>query len=140
MVGENLADGCAVGNIFASPDPITVLEVTKSLPTKQGVLYLIANYAGDNLNFGMAADLAKQEGIKVEMVSNRDDVLSAPATRKEDRRGIAGGLFVTKIAGAAATRGNSLSEVAYFTTLARESVFSAGIALSPCSCLLYTYL
>lgn len=129
FVGEGMADGVALGQIFASPDPGTILEVTRMVDAGKGVLYLYGNYAGDNLNFGMAQELAGLEGIDVRMVAVADDVASAPQERAYDRRGIAGDVFVLKIAAAAAAKGYSLDQVERIAQQANDNVRSIGIAL-----------
>lgn len=133
FVGENMADGCAVGNVFAAPDPNTVLEVTKACDGGAGVLYLYGSYSGDNLNFGMAQEFAQDEGIDVRIVTTVDDVVSADLEHQEDRRGIAGSLFAFKVVGAAAAKGYNLDQVEAVAKKARENIRSAGIALGPCS-------
>ena len=100
FIGENMADGAACGNIFAAPAPDIVLEATRVLNQGRGVLYLYGNYAGDNMNFDIAAEMAADEGIQVKTVRVWDDVASAPPERADERRGIAGDLFLIKIAGA----------------------------------------
>lgn len=130
-VGEGLADGVAVGNIFAAPTPNNVHEVTKAVNTGEGVLHLIINYAGDVMNFEMGAELAEMDGIPVKTVNICDDVMSAPKERKEDRRGIAGAIFVYKIAGAAAEAGLPLEEVARIAQKASDTIYTVGIALTP---------
>jgi|SRR5690625_503876 len=132
-VGSGMADGVAVGNVFASPPPAPILEVTKAIDRGAGVVYLYGNYAGDVMNFGMAADLADMEGIKVEMVLATDDVASAPKEEKEKRRGIAGEFFVYKFAGAAADLGYSLEEVVRIAEKANDNTRTMGVGLSPCS-------
>lgn len=131
FVGEGLADGAAVGNVFAAPPPYNVLEVTKAIDSGKGVLHVYGNYAGDILNFDMASELAEMEGITCKSVLVRDDVASAPLERYEDRRGIAGDVFVIKVAGAAADQGLSLDEVARVTQKAADNTRSIGVALSP---------
>ena len=81
-VGDGMADGVAVGNVFASPPPAPILAVTKAINKGAGVVSLYGNYAGDVMNFGMAAELAELEGIQVEMVLATDDVASAPIEEK----------------------------------------------------------
>jgi dihydroxyacetone kinase-like protein len=130
-VGEGLADGVAIGNVFAAPTPNTVYEVAKAVDAGKGVLFLIVNYAGDVLNFEMAAELADMDGIQTKIVRVTDDVASAPKERIDDRRGIAGALFVYKIAGAAASLGLSLDEVAAIAEKANASIRSVGVALTP---------
>jgi len=132
-VGEGMADGVAVGNIFASPPPAPILEVTKAIDKGAGVVYLYGNYAGDVMNFGMAAELAEMEDIQVEMVLASDDVASAPIEEKEKRRGIAGEFFVFKMAGAAADRGYNLEEVARVARKTNGNSRSMGVGLTPCS-------
>ena len=132
-VGDGMADGVAIGNIFASPPPAPILEVTKAIDKGAGVVYIYGNYAGDVMNFGMAAELADMEDIQVEMVLGTDDVASASADEREKRRGIAGEFFVFKAAGAAADQGYNLAEVARVARKTNENTRSMGVGLSPCS-------
>ena len=127
LVGTNMADGAAVGNIFAAPSPEIVLAATKAVERGKGVLYLYGNYAGDNMNFDIGAEMAEEEGISTRTVRIADDVAIA---EKEDRRGIAGLLFVVKIAGAACAEVGTLDEAARIVRKAEENVRSMGIALS----------
>ena len=131
FIGENLADGAVCGNTFAAPSPDLILSATKALDQAHGVLYLYGNYAGDNMNFDMAAELAEEEGIVTKTVRIWDDVASAPLDRIEDRRGIAGDLFVIKIAGAVSSEKKDLDEVFNITCRARDNVRSMGVAVSP---------
>jgi len=131
FVGEGLADAVAIGNIFASPNPSNILEVTKAADNGKGVLYIYGNYAGDNLNFDMAEELANDDGIKTSSVRVWDDVASAPLDKIEDRRGIAGDVFVIKVAGAATSMGLSLEEATRVTKKARDCVRTIGLALAP---------
>lgn len=131
FVGENLADGAVSGNVFAAPAPDQILDATKTLDKGKGVLYLYGNYAGDNMNFDIAAELSEAEGIKTKTVRVYDDVASAPIERITDRRGIAGDLFVIKVAGAAAALVDNLEEVYRITAKARDNTRSIGVALSP---------
>lgn len=132
VIGEGFVDGVPVGNIFASPPPAPILEVTKAVHQGAGVIYMYGNYAGDCMNFDMAAELAEFEGIKVETVRVTDDVASATSEETEKRRGIAGGFLVFKAAGAAADKGFSLDEVVRVARKANESVRTMGVALAPC--------
>src|SRR5436190_1861747 len=75
-VGRGMADGSAAGNVFASPPPDPILEVTRVIHSGQGVIYVYGNYAGDVLNFDMAAEMAEAEGIRVRTVRVTDDVAS----------------------------------------------------------------
>ncbi|MCP3027824.1 dihydroxyacetone kinase subunit DhaK [Halobacillus sp. A5] len=132
-VGEGMADGVAVGNIFASPSPDPILEVTKTIDKGAGVAYLYGNYAGDVMNFGMAAEMADlEEDIEVGMALASDDVASAPKEEKEKRRGIAGEFFIYKAAGAAADFGYNLEEVIRVANKANAQTRSMGVGISPC--------
>jgi len=133
FVGKGLADACAVGNVFASPPPDPILECTKAVDGGAGVLYLYGNYAGDVMNFDMAAEMAAMEDIEVRTVLTTDDVASAPPDQKEKRRGVAGNFFVFKLTGAAADKMWSLDECERVARKANERTFTVGVALSPCS-------
>jgi phosphoenolpyruvate---glycerone phosphotransferase subunit DhaK len=130
FIGENMADGAAIGNVFAAPGPDIVLEATKALNLGRGVLYVYGNYAGDNMNFDIGAEMAADEGILTKTVRIWDDVASAPLEKIEERRGVAGDLFVIKIAGGASAVGNDLERVLQVTEKARDNVRSMGVALS----------
>lgn len=129
--GAGLADAVACGNICASPNPKLILDTAKSVNQGKGVLFIYGCYAGDNLNFDMAEELCSKEGIKTANVRVQDDFASAPKERKYDRRGIAGDVFVFKIAGAVADAGASLEEVHRITSKARDNVNTIGLATSP---------
>lgn len=131
-VGKGMADGVAVGNIFASPPPDPILEVTKAVDGGKGVIYLYGNYAGDCMNFDMAQELASLEGIRVETVLVTDDVASAPKGEMEKRRGIAGDFLVFKAAGAAADMGHDLDEVVRLAKKANDQTRTMGVGLTPC--------
>ncbi len=131
LVGKNFADGAACGDIFAAPPPNIMLDATKAVNQGNGVLYLYGNYAGDVMNFDIAAQLATMEGIKVETVLIWDDVASAPPDQKEKRRGIAGLIPIVKLAGAAATQAPNLDELVRVVTKARDNTRSVGVALAP---------
>ena len=132
-VGEGLADGAAIGNVFASPSADQMLEVTRAVSSGEGVLYIYGNYGGDVMNFDLAAELAAAEGIQVATVLGADDVASAPKGEEARRRGIAGIFFLYKVGGAAAARGASLAEVQTVTQRAADNVRSMGVALAPCT-------
>lgn len=130
FVGQNMADAAAAGAIFTSPSPDVIFETTKAVHRGKGVLYLYGNYAGDNMNFDIAAEMAADEGIAVKTVRIWDDISSAPPERVDERRGIAGDLFVIKIAGGAAATLDSLDEVYRVTAKARDNTRSIGVAAS----------
>ena len=130
-VGPGLCSGVAVGNVFSTPGAEQVLAATRASDGGRGVLYLYGNYGGDVLNFDDAAELAGEEGITVRTVLVADDVTSAPADRKENRRGVAGLAFAYKVAGAAAANGASLDEVAEVVEHLNANMGSMGVGLSP---------
>lgn len=131
FVGRGLADAAACGNIFASPDPNTVYKTAKAVNQGKGVLFVYGCYAGDNLNFDMGEEFLNGDGIPTAHVRVQDDVASAPKDRSEDRRGIAGDVFVIKIAGAACDKGLSLEEVTRVTEKARDNTKTIGVATAP---------
>lgn len=131
FIGKGFADAVAMGNVFAAPSPDIVLAATKAADRGKGVLYVYGNYAGDNLNFDMGAELADFEGIHTETVRVWDDVASAPLERITDRRGIAGDFFVIKVAGAACEAGLDLAEVKRVTVKARDYTRTMGVAIAP---------
>lgn len=131
FVGKGLADAAACGNIFASPDPNTICETALAVDSGQGILFIYGNYAGDNLNFDMAEELLQEEGHRTAHIRVWDDCASAPLERITDRRGIAGDLFVIKIAGAACDEGLNLDQVVKITGKVRDNIRSIGIATSP---------
>jgi dihydroxyacetone kinase-like protein len=118
--------------VFTSPTPDAVLEAIKAVQTDAGVLLVIKNYTGDVMNFEMAMELADAEGIKTAKVIVNDDVAVMNSTYTVGRRGIAGTVFVHKIAGAAAEAGKSLEEVQKVAEKVVANVRSMGIALTPC--------
>lgn len=130
-VGWGLCSGVAVGNVFSSPASRHVLAATRASDGGRGVLYLYGNYGGDVLNFDDAAELAAEEGIEVRTVLVTDDVTSAPADRREDRRGVAGLAMAYKVAGAAAASGASLDEVVAAVEHLNVNMGSMGVGLSP---------
>ena len=132
-VGKGLLDGCAVGNVFASPNPEQMLSVTRAIDAGSGVLYLYGNYGGDVMNFDMAAELADLEGIEVRSIVVAEDVASAPPERAERRRGVAGMILAFKIAGACAETGASLDTVEAVTRRALANMRTMGVALAPCT-------
>lgn len=131
-VGKGLLDGCAVGNIFASPSAEQMFEITKEINTGNGVLYIYGNYSGDIINFDMAAEMASMEDIRVEQVIATDDVASAPKEKQDKRRGVAGLFYIYKIAGAYAEDMMPLDEVKRVAEKVCKNVRTMGVGLSPC--------
>jgi dihydroxyacetone kinase-like protein len=132
-VGKGMLDAAVAGEVFTSPTPDQVYEGIKAIDGGKGVLMIIKNYTGDVMNFEMAADMAEAEGIKVAKVIVNDDVAVENSTYTTGRRGIAGTVFVHKIAGAMADKGGTLEEVEAVARKVIENVKSMGIALTPCT-------
>ena len=132
-VGEGMLDAAVAGNVFASPSPDRVLEGINAANAGAGVLLIIKNYSGDIMNFEMAADLARDEGVEVEQVVVKDDVAVPDSTYSTGRRGIAGTVFVHKCAGAKAEQGASLAEVKAVAEKVVANVRSMGMAMSSCT-------
>lgn len=130
FVGENLADAAACGEVFAAPAPDIIFDTVKAVDRGSGILFVYGNYSGDNMNFDIAAEMAKEEGIVTRTVRVWDDVAAAPLDRITDRRGIAGDFFVIKIAGGASANISNIEEVYRITSEARDNVRSMGVALS----------
>lgn len=128
-IGDGMLDAAVCGEVFTSPTPDMVLEGIKAADGGEGVLLIVKNYSGDVMNFDMAKDLAEMEDIRVETVVVNDDI---SIRTEEDRRGVAGTVFVHKVAGAAAASGKSLDEVKQTAENVIARVRSIGMALSPC--------
>ena len=125
LVGENMADAAAIGNIFASPNPEIIYETAKASHRGNGILFLYGNYAGDNRNFDIAAEMLEDEGIKVKTVRINDDVATDDI---DGRRGIAGLFFAVKIAGAACASVDNLDEAFRIVSKAVSKIRSMGTA------------
>lgn len=133
FVGKGMLDGAVAGAVFTSPTPDQVYEAIKGADGGKGTLLVIKNYTGDVMNFEMAADMAADEGIEVEKVVVADDVAVENSTWTTGRRGIAGTLFVHKLAGACAEAGGSLQEVKAVAEKVIANVRSMGMAISACT-------
>ena len=132
-VGKGLADGVAVGNIFSTPPPDPIFQCVRAVSGGTGVLLVYGNYVGDVMNFDMAAEIARDHGIETRSVMTTDDVASSPRENCDLRRGVAGNVFVFKIAGAACDKGWSLDACEGVTRKANARTFTVGVALEPCS-------
>ena len=131
-VGHGMANACASGYLFAAPSPDIVLAATQQADTGKGVLHLRINYAGDVMNFDVAAELAQDMGIAVQSVNITDDVASAPKDAKAERRGVAGAVLVLKAVGAAAAHEiQDLAALAALAEKANDAVRSLGVAFGP---------
>ncbi len=133
FVGTGMLDAAVAGAVFTSPTPDQVLEGIKAIGNPAGVLMVIKNYTGDVLNFEMAAELAGMEGIPVKQVVVNDDVAVKDSLYTTGRRGVAGTLFIHKIAGAKAEAGATLDEVQAVAQKVIDNVRTMGVAISPCT-------
>ena len=131
-VGYGMLDGAVCGEVFTSPTPDQVYEAIKATNDGQGVLLVLKNYTGDVMNFEMAKEMAEMDGIKVEEVIVNDDVAVENSIYTAGRRGIAGTVFVHKIAGAKAEMSGSLEEVKAVAEKVISNVRTMGMSLSSC--------
>ena len=132
-VGEGMLDAAVSGAVFTSPTPDQIFEGIKAVATDKGVLMVIKNYTGDVMNFEMAGEMAQMEGIKVAQVVVNDDVAVKDSLYTVGRRGVAGTVFVHKIAGAKAETGASLEEVQAVAQKVIDNVRTMGMAIRPCT-------
>ena len=131
-VGDGMLDGCAIGNVFASPSASKMADMIKACDRGNGVLCLYGNYGGDNMNFDMACEMVEMDDVETRTVRVKDDVASSPKETKEKRRGVAGMVYAFKVAGAAAAQMKNLDEVADVAQKALDHIRTMGVALTPC--------
>ena len=132
-VGSGMLDCAVAGSVFTSPTPDQIYEGIKAVATEAGVLAIVKNYTGDVLNFEMAIDMAKDEDVNADYVIVNDDVAVKDSLYTTGRRGVAGTIFVHKIAGARAEEGASLAEVKACAESVIKNVRSMGMAIAPCT-------
>lgn len=132
-VGEGLAAAAVCGNIFSSPSTAQALRVADEVEAGGGILFSYGNYAGDVIHFGEAERRLRSRGVDVRTVLVTDDIASAPAEQAEQRRGIAGDFFVFRVAGASASRGDSIDEVERLALSANARTRTLGVAFSGCT-------
>lgn len=132
-VGEGMLTAAVAGDVFTSPSVDAVLAAIRAAAGPAGALLVVKNYTGDRLNFGLAAELARSEGIPVETVLVADDAALRHTVAPERRRGIAGTVLIHKLAGAAAAAGRPLGEVAALARAASAELRSMGVALGACT-------
>lgn len=133
FVGTGMLDAAVAGAVFTSPTPDQIYEGIKAIATDAGVLMVVKNYTGDVMNFEMAAEMAQMEGITVDYVVTNDDVAVKDSLYTVGRRGVAGTIFVHKIAGALAEQGASLGEVKAVAEKVIAQVRTMGAAIEPCT-------
>lgn len=132
-VGPGLLHAAVAGDVFTSPPVDAVLAAIRAVAGPPGALLIVKNYTGDRLNFGLAAELARAEGIACEIAVVADDVALAGTVEPARRRGIAGTVLVHKVAGAAAAAGLGLDAVAAEARAAAAALGSMGVALGACT-------
>jgi dihydroxyacetone kinase-like protein len=133
FVGMGMLDAACPGEVFTSPTPDQMLEATKAVNGGAGVVHIVKNYTGDVMNFDMAADLARSEGIEVESVLVDDDVAVQDSLYTAGRRGVGTTVLMEKIAGAAAEEKRPLKEVAEIARHVNANGRSMGMALTSCT-------
>ena len=133
FVGKGMLDAACPGEVFTSPTPDQMYEATKAVDGGAGVLHIVKNYTGDILNFEMAADLAKDDGIEVEAVITDDDVAVQDSLYTAGRRGVGVTVLAEKIVGAAAEDGKDLAAVAELCRRVNAEGRSMGMALTSCT-------
>ncbi len=134
FVGEGGIDACAIGEVFTSPSPDQIIEVSRAVHQGNGVLFLYGNYSGDGMNFDIAAEILAEEGIECRTVRATDDIASAPPERLSDRRGVGGLAFLYKLTGAAAQFEHyTLPELETLAQKANHNTRTIGVALSGCA-------
>ena len=133
VVGPGFADGAVIGNIFTSPSAEDAYSVARAADTGAGVVFSFGNYAGDNMNFGLAVERLQREGVRAHNVVVTDDVASAPPDEVAKRRGVAGDFVVFKVASAAAENGYDFDEVVRVAEHANDRTRSLGVAFDGCT-------
>ncbi|MAN77646.1 MAG: dihydroxyacetone kinase subunit DhaK [Rhizobiales bacterium] len=131
-VGHGMLSAAVAGDVFTSPSVDAVLAAIRSVSGPAGCVLIVKNYTGDRLNFGLAAEIASGEGIPTQVVVVADDVALSQTVPKERRRGLAGTVLIHKLAGAFASQGASVDEVAEFAGSAAAELGTMGVALGAC--------
>ena len=130
FVGRGMLSAAVAGEVFTSPNPESIVAAIRAVAGSPGVLLIVKNYTGDRLNFGLAAEIVRSEGIAIETVVVADDVALAGIEQPAGARGIAGTILVHKVAGAAAGEGRNLADVAAVAQATAEAVATMGVSLS----------
>ena len=133
FVGRGMLDAACPGAVFTSPVPDQMLAATQAVDGGAGVLHIVKNYTGDIMNFELAAELARAEGIDVEAVVIADDVAVKDSLYTAGRRGVGGTVLAEKIVGAAAEEGADLATVKALCEKVQDNVRSMGMALTSCT-------
>jgi len=129
-IGAGMLSAAVAGEVFTSPSADTVFAAIKAVAGKPGALLVVKNYTGDRLNFGLAAEMARAQGIPVEMIVVDDDVAWKGTAHSTGARGLAGTVFIHKLVGAAAAEGSSLAALATMGKAAIASLATMGVSFS----------
>ena len=129
-IGAGMLSAGVAGEVFTSPDVDSVVAAIKAVAGKPGALLVVKNYTGDRLNFGLAAEMARSEGLSVEMIIVDDDVALNGTAAATGARGLAGTIFIHKLIGASAAEGKSLAEIAEIGRSAVKSLATMGVSFS----------
>ncbi|XP_055988034.1 triokinase/FMN cyclase isoform X1 [Sorex fumeus] len=134
FIGKGMLTGVIAGAVFASPAVGSILAAIRAVAQAgtAGVLLIVKNYTGDRLNFGLAREHARAEGIAVEMVIVGDDCAFS-VLKKTGRRGLCGTLLVHKVTGALAEAGVGLQEITEQANAVVKGLGTLGVSLSSCS-------
>jgi len=134
-IGAGMLTAGVAGSVFASPPTSSILEGIRAIAkdNKAGVLIIVINYTGDRINFGLALEKARHQGIKVDMFVCGEDCALTTADKTAGRRGLCGTMFVFKIVGAMAERGDSLEDLVKTSKCIGSNMGTMGLALGPCS-------
>jgi phosphoenolpyruvate---glycerone phosphotransferase subunit DhaK len=133
IVGKGMLDAACPGDVFAAPPMDYVLETTKLLNSKKGVLHIINNYTGDRMAFDMGREMAEAEGVRIGTVIVDDDVAVKDSTWTVGRRGVAGNFFVIKALGAASEQGAELDDLVALGERVNSVSRTMGMALTSCT-------
>jgi dihydroxyacetone kinase len=129
-IGAGMLSAAVPGAVFTSPDTDSIVAAIRAVAGKRGALLVVKNYTGDRLNFGLAAEIARSEGIPVEMIVVHDDVALRESAPAAGARGLAGTILIHKMVGAAAAEGRTLNEAAEIGRAAIDSLATMGVSLS----------
>jgi len=129
-IGEGMLSAGVAGEVFTSPDTDSIFAAVKAVAGKPGALLVVKNYTGDRLNFGLAAEMARSEGISVEKIIVDDDVALNGSGSATGARGLAGTVFVHKLVGAAAAEGKTLTDIASLGKAVVRSLATMGVSFS----------
>ncbi len=132
-VGKGMLDAACPGYVFTSPTPDQMYEASKSVNGEAGVLHIVKNYTGDVMNFDLAAEMLRSDGIEVQSVLTDDDVAVENSLYTAGRRGVGLTVLMEKLLGAAAEKGAHLAQIKSIGDLVRDSGRSMGMALTPCT-------